>query len=240
MNQYANDFTSTVRIYYNDLKKYKPLSRSKEKKLLKLCKKGDEKAKNELLESNLKFVFDVAKRYTGRGVPISELISEGNMGLIKAIDKFDETQDVKFISYAVWWIRHAMLEAIRKNKLINYVELDTENGNNETIEKKVSDNEDEKVSSSELMFSNEYEEKKREINNEQKKIISNLLMLLTQREKFVIENYYGINNKNELTLNEIGIELKISSERVRQVKKQALKKLRSKVMLYNDIDDIFN
>ena len=239
MNQYVNDFTSTVRTYYDELKKYKPLSRARERRLLKLCKRGDEKAKNELLEANLKFVFDVAKRYTGRGVSIGELISEGNIGLIKAVDKFDETQDVKFISYAVWWIRHSMLDAIRRNKLINYVELDSDNGNGQTLERKVTDDEDESVSSSELMFSNEHDERKRETNDEQRRIISSLLTILSPREKFVIENYYGINNKNELTLNEIGIELKLSSERVRQVKKQALKKLRSKMMLYDNIDGIF-
>jgi RNA polymerase primary sigma factor len=240
MNQYVNDFNSTVRTYYDELKKYKPLSRARERRLLKLCKRGDEKAKNELLEANLKFVFDIAKRYTGRGISIGELISEGNMGLIKAVDKFDESQDVKFISYAVWWIRHSMLDAIRKSKLIKFVELDNENGNNQSLEKKVTDEEDESVSSGELMFSNEHDERKRETNDEQRRIISSLLTILSPREKFVIENYYGINNKNELTLSEIGIELKLSSERVRQVKKQALKKLRSKMMLYDNIGDIFN
>ena len=64
MNQYANDFTSTVRVYYDDLKKYKPLTKAKEKRLLKQSKRGSTKAKNELLEANLKFVFDVAKHYT--------------------------------------------------------------------------------------------------------------------------------------------------------------------------------
>ena len=101
MNQYANDFTHTVRVYYDDLKSTKPLTRAKEKRLLRLSKRGDMKARNELLEANLKFVFDVAKRYSGRGVPMGDLISEGNIGLIRAIEKFDESNDVKFISYAV-------------------------------------------------------------------------------------------------------------------------------------------
>ena len=240
MNQYANDFNSTVRTYYDELKKYKPLSRSRERKLLKLCKRGDLNAKNELLESNLKFVFDIAKRYTGRGVSIGDLISEGNDGLIKAVDKFDENQDVKFISYAVWWIRHSMLEAIRRNKLIKYVEIDSENGNNQTIEKKVADDEDEMISSNDVMYSNEHDEKKRETNNEQKKIVSSLLSTLSPREKFVIETYYGVNDNNELTLIEIGDKLKLSSERVRQIKLNAIKKLRSKAMLLNNIEDIFN
>jgi RNA polymerase primary sigma factor len=239
MNQYANDFTSTVRTYYDDLKKYKPLSKSRERRLLKLCKRGDEKAKNELLEANLKFVFDIAKKYTGRGISIGELISEGNMGLIKAVDKFDESQDVKFISYAVWWIRHAMLDCIKKNKMIRYVELGHEDGNSKTLERKLTDDEDEMISSDDVLFSNEHDERNRETNEEQKKIVSGLLSILSPREKFVIENYYGVNNRNELTLIEIGDELKLSSERVRQIKEKVLRKLRSKVLLMNNIEDIF-
>ena len=114
MNQYANDFTHTVRVYYDDLKNKKPLTRAKEKRLIRLSKRGDTKARNELLEANLKFVFDVAKKYSGRGVSMGDLISEGNLGLIKAIEKFDDNNDVKFISYAVWWIRHSILNAIQK------------------------------------------------------------------------------------------------------------------------------
>ena len=113
-NQHANDFTRTTEVYFEELKRYKPLTKAKERRLLKKCKKGNLKAKNEILESNLRFVFDIAKHYTGRGVSISELISDGNVGLLRAIDKFDETKDVKFISYAVWWIKQAMLESIKK------------------------------------------------------------------------------------------------------------------------------
>ena len=141
MNQYANDFTRTVVAYYDDLKKYKPLTKSKEKHLLRLCRNGNTKAKNELLEANLKFVFDIAKHYTGRGISISDLISEGNMGLLRAVDKFDESKDVKFISYAVWWIRQAMLEAINKKKRLIMVEIDPTKPNDEVFERNVSDDE---------------------------------------------------------------------------------------------------
>ena len=146
MNQYANDFTNTVKIYYDDLKKYKPLTKAKEKRLLKLSRKGNLKAKNEILESNLKFVFDIAKHYTGRGLSISELISEGNMGLMRAIEKFDEEKDIKFISYAVWWIRQAMLEAIKKKRLLTMVEIDPTESNDTIFERKIADDEDENVS----------------------------------------------------------------------------------------------
>ena len=135
MNQYVNDFNRTTQLYYDDLKKYKPITKAKEKRLLKLTRKGNLRAKNELLEANLKFVFDIAKHYSGRGLSMSELISEGNMGLIRAVDKFDEEKDVKFISYAVWWIKQGILEAIKKKNAISFVDINKNDTNDKFIER---------------------------------------------------------------------------------------------------------
>ena len=235
MNQYANDFTETVRVYYDDLKKYKPLTKAKERRLLKKCKKGNLKAKNEILEANLRFVFDIAKHYTGRGVPISELISDGNMGLLKAIDKFDESKDVKFISYAVWWIRQAMLESIKKKNAINFVEIEPNTDNDASMDKKlIEDDEDDTYFNND--FSNENDEKESEIKIGQKNIVIKLLNVLDERERDVIESYYGINDKKELTLTDIGKKYNLSSERVRQIKKKGLMKLRTKMLLLNYSD----
>ena len=235
MNQYVNDFTRTTEIYYNELKKFKPLTRAKEKKLIKKCKKGNLKAKNEIIEANLKFVFDIAKKYTGRGVPILELISEGNMGLLKAIDKFDETRDIKFISYAVWWIRQAMSDAIKKRNLINFVDIDTEQSNDKKFDKIFSseDNDDEDEG---IQFSNEENESYEEINSAQSDLVSRVLLVLNEREREIIESYYGINGKEELTLNEMGEKYHLTSERVRQIKKQGLKKLRSEILVLEPSD----
>lgn len=238
MNQYANDFTETVRVYYDDLKKYKPLTKTKERRLLKKCKKGNLKAKNEILEANLRFVFDIAKHYTGRGVPISELISDGNMGLLRAIDKFDESKNVKFISYAVWWIRQAMLESIKKKNSINFVEIEPNTDNDSYIDKKlIEDDEDDTSFNHE--FSNENDEKSKEISENQRNIITNIIGTLSDRERDIIENYYGLSNAKELTLNEIGKKYNLSSERVRQIKLNAIRKLRSKILLYDDLEDLF-
>ena len=236
-NQYANDFNNTVTTYYNELRKYKPLTRAREKRLLRLCKKGNIKAQNEIIESNLKFVFDIAKHYTGRGVSISDLISEGNMGLLKAIDKFDNKKDVKFISYAVWWIRQFMLDSIRKRKLLNIVEIDNKE-TNLTIENTISDDEDETVNNNDKAYSNESEEYRRELNETQKEVIKKLLNSLNKREKEIIENYYGINGKEELNLSEIGDKFGLTSERVRQIKLSAFKKLRTSMMMYNDYEEL--
>ena len=240
MNQYANDFTNTVRIYYDELKKYKPLSKAKERRLLKLCKRGNLKAKNEILEANLRFVFDIAKHYTGRGVSISDLISDGNMGLLKAIDKFDETKDVKFISYAVWWIRQAMLESIKKKKSVNFVEIDSTESNDKIIDgKMIVDEEDESSEANDSMFSNAHDERVKEVSENQKAIISKIMKSLNEREKSIIECYYGLNNGKELTLTDIGKKYNLTSERVRQIKLCALRKLRSKIMLSGDFEDLF-
>lgn len=239
MNQFINDFNRTTQVYYDDLKKYKPLTKAKEKRLLKLSRKGNLKAKNELLEANLKFVFDIAKHYTGRGLSISELISEGNMGLLRAIEKFDEEKDIKFISYAVWWIRQAMLEAVKRKKLLKMVEIDPAKSNDDIFERKIADDEDEVIGGmNDVGFSNEADEYKKELGRDQKEVIGKLLNSLNSREREVIEYYYGLNNKRELTLSEIGSKLGLSSERVRQVKLKSIRKLRSSMMMYDDMEEL--
>lgn len=105
-NAYINDYNRTVKAYYNELKECNPISREEEIELLKKVKENDIDARNKILTSNLKFVFDIAKKYKGRGVPMDELISEGNAGLIKALSKFDGSKNVKFITYAIWWIKY--------------------------------------------------------------------------------------------------------------------------------------
>ena len=231
MNQYANDFTDNVKIYYNELNKYRHLSKDEEMELIAKCRDGDLKARDKLLEANLKFVFDIAKRYTGRGVAISDLISEGNMGLIKAYEKFDETRDVKFISYAVWWIKQAMFECIRKNNIKEMNETNDGDSINPVLEKAMIDDEDDYVTKYETTFSDEHETEENEKNEENKVYVSYLLAHLTNRERHVIESYYGFNDNKELTLFEIGKEMHLSSERVRQIKVTAMRKLRSYVLI---------
>ncbi|MBO6256283.1 MAG: sigma-70 family RNA polymerase sigma factor [Bacteroidaceae bacterium] len=236
MNQYANDFTHTVRVYYDDLKNTKPLTRVKEKRLLRLSKRGDTKARNELLEANLKFVFDVAKRYSGRGVPMGDLISEGNLGLIKAIEKFDESNDVKFISYAVWWIRHSMLDAIQKRKLTESVELESGVSNDNVFAAKLADDEDDEVDGyNPSPFEDEGDT--RDKMNKQNALINKMFSSLNQREMNVISHYFGIDGNKKMNLIEIGEELGITSERVRQIKGSAIKKMRSNALLFDNVED---
>lgn len=106
------DADDSLGSYLGDIAHSQPLSGAEEVGLAERIKSGDEAARNELVEANLRFVVSVAKEYQNRGVPLSDLISSGNMGLITAAERFDETKGFKFISYAVWWIRQAILQTL--------------------------------------------------------------------------------------------------------------------------------
>ncbi|MFC1619343.1 RNA polymerase sigma factor RpoD/SigA [Candidatus Neomarinimicrobiota bacterium] len=98
--------------YLAELSRYEPLKPEKEIELTQKIKKGDRRAKHELIIANLRFVVSVAKKHQGQGRPLEDLICEGNLGLIKAAERFDETRGFKFISYAVWWVRQSILQSL--------------------------------------------------------------------------------------------------------------------------------
>ena len=238
-NQYVNDFSTTVKTYYDELKKYRPITRAKEKELIYKAKNGDIEAQNKILTSNLRFVFNVASRYKGNGAAISDLISEGNLGLIKAIQKFDPNKNVKFISYAVWWIRNAIQEFIKKRQTCLNLEKEEDSLNVSATKTGFNyDCEDEYVSKKETVLSDEEDEEKRELHKNQKIVVEKILSNLNERERFIVEQYYGIDCE-EKNLEEIGNDLGITKERVRQIKEQSLKKLRSEILLIEGADFIF-
>ena len=111
----AVDKESALKKYFDEIKGTKPLTKEEETELAQRIHNGDEKAKEELITANLKFVVSVAKNYQHRGLDLEDLINDGNVGLVKAAERFDGTKGYKFISYAVWWIRESILEALAKN-----------------------------------------------------------------------------------------------------------------------------
>ena len=106
------DEDPTLRLYFHDITSSMPLSRQREVELSVRIQQGDLQARDELVQANLRFVVDVAKRYQNRGLPFCELISAGNLGLITAAERFDGGKGFKFISYAVWWIRQSIQQTI--------------------------------------------------------------------------------------------------------------------------------
>ncbi len=107
--------------YLKQIAKFPPLSQEEEKELGQLIQMGDKKALRNLVESNLRFVVSYVKRYRGMGLGLSDLINEGNLGLIEAAKRFDPRKNVKFISYAVWWIRQSIIHALTKYSRIYHI-----------------------------------------------------------------------------------------------------------------------
>jgi RNA polymerase primary sigma factor len=114
---------SSLDQYLKEISAYKLLTREEEVDLAQRIRKGEAEALDRLVRSNLRFVVSVAKKYQNQGVALSDLINEGNLGLIRAAHKFDETKGIKFISYAVWWIRQAILQALAEQSRIVRVPL---------------------------------------------------------------------------------------------------------------------
>lgn len=223
------DSDNMASYYFNEIGKYKPLSREEEHSLWERYKKqNDIGARDKLIKSNLKFVANIAKSYQGMGLSYADLIAEGNCGLMKAMDKFDYKRGYKTISYSVWWIRQTIMEALSQRAEIN----------GETLP----DDSDKEVEEESLLNSDkpdigdEYTDKsyyKTISDGEMKGMVSFLMDVLSDREKNIISKYFGIERKKEMTLEEIGKEMGLTKERVRQIKESAMKKLRSAALSHS-------
>ena len=238
-----NDFSNSVKTYYQDLKQYPPIAKEKERELLLLAKNGDIDARNQIINANLRFVFNIAKKYRNHGVDISDLISAGNRGMFKAIEKFDLSKDVKFFSYAVWWIRQRMMKEIEIQKEKGKAESSFGDvfPNDASCSENIYYNEDNEdyyvndVSDTDIDFLEKDEE------SEQKRIVvEQLLAKLDDRERVVITKYFGIeDNSDGHNMEEISKDLNLSTERVRQIKIKAINTMRAEVFDIKEAEFLF-
>lgn len=224
----VSDYEQSTGAYLKEIGGFKPLTKKDEMKLWKRLKKNpeDSDAKNKLITSNLKFVVSVANSYKGRGLSLSDLVAEGNMGLLKAYTKFNPKVDVKFISYSVYWIRQSILEALEKRNGINGEELPLDY---EKQEENVDEDYLEADNTPNLVneFVEDDADGEMERISKQRQALNMLFDGLTEREKNIIVRYFGLGKNKAETLEEIGNTLNLTKERVRQIKEDGMKKLRS-------------
>ncbi|HNE51468.1 MAG: RNA polymerase sigma factor RpoD/SigA [Chitinophagales bacterium] len=255
--------------YLSEISKLPMLSEEEEVKIAKRIKEGDADALDKLVQSNLRFVVSVAKQYQNQGLSLNDLINEGNIGLIKAAKKFDETKGFKFISYAVWWIRQSILQALieqprvvrlpmNKATIYNKIQraiVDFEQKNQrepsndelaEILEMKPDElatlratltfhvsidtpiGEDDDTTSLDLMTDSSMVTPDGNLIDESlHDELEHALQALTEREIDIIKYYFGINEYNQsYSLDEIGIKMNLTRERVRQLKDKAIRKMR--------------
>jgi len=264
----TNRETASLDKYLQEIGKEELISAEEEVILAQKIKAGDTRALEKLTKSNLRFVVSVAKQYQNQGLSLPDLINEGNLGLIKAAQRFDETRGFKFISYAVWWIRQSILQALAEQSRIVRLPLN-QVGSLNKIKKEASKLEqiyERAPSADELAKSLELSEDKVKeslristrhisvdaplvqgedgslldvfvnddlpdtddslIYESLSKEIQRSLATLSEKERDIINLYFGIGMNHGLTLDEIAIKFDLTRERVRQIKEKAIRRLK--------------
>ncbi len=262
----TNRESASLDKYLQEIGREELISVEEEVELAGRIRNGDRAALEKLTRANLRFVVSVAKQYQNQGLSLPDLINEGNLGLIKAAEKFDETRGFKFISYAVWWIRQAILQALAEqsrivrlplnqvgslnkiNKALARFEQEHErrpsaeelaaeldmpvdkvaetikmSGRHVSVDAPFVEGEDNSLI--DVMINEDSPNADYGLINESlSKEIDRALATLTEREADIIRKFFGI-GVPEMTLEEIGIEMKLTRERVRQIKEKAIHRL---------------
>lgn len=235
-----SDYEQSTGAYLKDIGGFKPLTKQDEMKLWRRIKKNpnDNEARNKLINSNLKFVVKVANSYKGRGLSMSDLVAEGNIGLMKAYTRFDPKRDVKFISYSVHWIRQSIIEALNKRNNIDGDDLPMD------YERQDADVDGDYIEADNTPgiiteFTEFTKDSEFERDTMRKKALEMLFSCLSERETDIISRYFGINGMDTETLEEIGNTMNLTKERVRQIKEDGMKKLRSYAISNPDVMKIY-
>ena len=255
--------TETLALYLKEINNIPLLTPEQEKEYAILATNGDKKAKEKLIDSNLRFVVKIAKKYRNNGLSFSDLISEGNIGLMLAVDKFDPSKGFRFISYAVWWIKQTILKAIsEKSKIIRLpvnrindlsrIETEREKKGTSIEEIASSMNIDTPtltamlgVSQKPLSFDEPIKKGEPDfvvadlikdethpspetdvINQSLKNEIQVMLSTLSNREAEILKYRFGLEGEEPHSLLEVGMEFNLTKERIRQIEKKSIEKLK--------------
>ncbi len=259
---------SSISWYLDQINKIPLLTREEEDTLARQVRDGDENAKNRLIKANLRFVVSIAKKYQTSGISLLDLINEGNMGLIKAAEKFDPDRGFHFISYAVWWIRQAIILAIsQKASLIRlplnrtadiqkidkvHKKLESKLGREPTpgeiaedldmddeeinhlrnitqdyisLDSSYGDSDDTTIVS--MIVDHRVDAPDKKVLDESlSSALDEVLTTLQEVEREIIKLRFGLDGNDPMSLQQIGDKFNLSKERIRQIEKKAIRRLR--------------
>jgi len=266
--QITNRESESLDKYLQEIGKVDLITTEVEVELARRIREGDQQALEKLTKANLRFVVSVAKQYQNNGLTLGDLINEGNLGLIKAASRFDETRGFKFISYAVWWIRQSIMQALAEQSRIvrlplnrvgsltkiskTFAELEQKfqrEPSTEEVAEKIGLTPEEVTASLRiggrhlsvdapfsqgeegslldvLSDANESSPESEMMAESLVKEVQRSLATLTSREADVISLYFGLNQKQSMTLEEIGYKFDLTRERVRQIKEKVTRRLK--------------
>jgi RNA polymerase primary sigma factor len=247
--------------YLKDIRKLKVMTPERERELAERMLSGfitEEEKKEiqkELLEGNLRFVITVSKQYQNQGLDLPDLIAEGNLGLMKAIENFDWTKKLRFISYGVWWVRQSILQSLNENARTIRLPVNVVQELHKAKKELEKDGVDLPEKFANLPYTINLENPLNEEGDTLLDIINNpnaeladanlsteqtlkdkllsMLDVLDEREKVIIQDYFGLSGSTR-TLEDIGNDFDLTKERVRQIKEKALRKLRNETGILFD------
>src|SRR5919201_281587 len=220
--------TDSLQLFLKDIGKVDLLTAAQEVELAKRIERGEHRAKQEMVEANLRLVVSIAKKYRNQGLPFLDLIQEGTIGLVRAAEKFDHRKGFKFSTYATWWIRQAVARALAdKARTIRMpVHIRRSSQAPVSLEKPVGDEEESEFGHFLTDDSEPLPEEVAEVEL-RKATLQRVLDTLSARERRVLELRYGLNGEHPRTLDEVGKTFNVTRERIRQIENQSLKKLRA-------------
>lgn len=214
---------SILNKYLDEIGRGQLLTEEEEQRLSARILKGDERALNRLVEANLKFVVAIARQYQGRGLSMDDLVSEGNLGLIKAAGKYDATRGLRFVNYAVVFVRQQIEKALKVESSEQRVESGKD-GYSRSVDAPLGTKTNMSLLSV-LVDSNSPLADERVYNSTVERAVEYALRSLDERESQVVNAYFGI-GQDHLTMAEIAVDMGLKRERVRQIRDRAIRRLR--------------
>lgn len=216
--------------YLDEIGREQLLTAEQEARLSDRIQKGDERALNRLIEANLRFVVVIARQYQGQGLSMEDLVSEGNLGLIKAAHKFDASRGLRFVNYAVVFIRQQIEKAVRKESDEQRVES-TRDGQPRSVDAPLGSKTNVSLLSV-LVNIDSPQADQRVYNASLEEAIERSLQTLNERETTVVNAYFGIGEERQ-TMAEIAERMALKRERVRQIRDRAVRRLKKNMKLFS-------